>query len=56
VLRLRLDKGFGFPWQIIKSVEQFFDKEFYSKVLSDNSNNEINKLLKDKIIQLSNEL
>ena len=41
---------------VIQSVEQFFDMEIYLEILSNNSVEEINILLKNKIIQLSKEL
>jgi hypothetical protein len=41
---------------VIQSVERFYDDEIYTQILSNYSNNEINKLLKDKINQLSKEL
>ena len=41
---------------VIQSVEQFFDMEIYTEIISNNSSNEIKELLKNKIIQLSKEL
>ena len=41
---------------VIQSVEKFYDIEIYKQILSNNSTNEINKLLKNKINQLSKEL
>lgn len=41
---------------VIQLVDQFFDMKVYKETLSNNSSDEISKLLKNKIIQLSKEL
>ncbi len=41
---------------VIQSVEKFYDKNIYTQIISNNSTDEINKLLKNRINQLSKEL
>lgn len=41
---------------LIQSVEQFYDKKIYAKIISKHSADEIHELLKNKINQLSKEL
>jgi hypothetical protein len=45
-----------FKINVIRSVEQFFNREIYEEILLNNSRYDINRIFKEKIIRLSKEL
>jgi hypothetical protein len=45
-----------FKDKVIQSVEQYFDRDIYAEVLSNISPNDINRLLKERIIRLTTKL